>query len=241
MIGLAPPLPFSVQPGLFLPPRAKKVSTPTASTSSGPCSQSHPRHQCKNISTLSSPLLQGPQTDYLGTIWFSNPVDEQNEAQRSILPLATQLLRSPHNLSPAMVSAPGEKVLHTLAQGDSHPSLLPWEGLPLALQLSSNRTERGNRTSSSWGGEDIGLGPRGEPWSLSWEGNTQRQKQRWDLRKERGDIRNTASCLQGRTPFVPSARHHWCCAVGTPYRAFSIHHQSLDSRPGSSHPLHGEN
>lgn len=80
----------------------------------------------------------------------------------------------------------------------------------------------------------------GELWSLSQflpkRKAAQRQNPRWDLREEGGDARSTASCLEGRAWPVPSSRHHWCRAAGTPYSALSNHHQTMNSRPGPSHP-----
>lgn len=54
--------PFSVQPGLFLPPRAKKVSTPSHPPPPGPCFQPHPRHQRREDSRILLSLLRWPET-----------------------------------------------------------------------------------------------------------------------------------------------------------------------------------
>lgn len=137
---------------------------------------------------------------------------------------------STSNLPPARTWDHGVKVLSTVWPGRlpliSPPcaGVEPREGSPLALQLSSNRRDREVGQVPAGVGRIQALAPS-EPWSpsqLQPERETaQRQNPRWDLRKEGGVIRNTTSSLEGRTQPMPSAKNHWWCAVGTPYKALS--------------------
>lgn len=164
----------------------------------------------EEICSLYPPLLKQAQTSSDLT-WFSYPVDEQTEAQGSVLPWAIQLLWSTPNFWD-----PGVKVLSTLWPGRL-PLISPAcagvesrEGPPLALQLSSNRREREVGQVPAGVGRTLASAP-GEPWSPSQlqpeREAAQRQNPRWDLRKEEEDITSTSPCLKDRTHAVPSARH----------------------------------
>lgn len=116
----------------------------------------------------------------------------------------------------------------------------PREGPPLALQLSSNRREREVGQVPAGVERTLALAP-GEAWIRSQlqpeREAAQGQKGRCDLRKEGGTSGTQLHAQRAEySQPVPSARHHWYCAVGTPYRALSNLHPALGSRPGPSHP-----
>lgn len=92
----------------------------------------------------------------------------------------------------------------------------PREGPPQALQLSSNRREREVGQVPAGVERILALAP-GEPWFRSElqpeREAAQRQNGRWDLRKEEGDIRSTASSPKGRTQpacAISQASLVWC-------------------------------
>lgn len=138
---------------------------------------------------------------------------------------------------PARMGDPEVKLLSTLGPGKLPLISLaePREGLPLALQLSSNRREREVGQVPAGVGRILALAP-GEPWFLSQlQPEREAVQSRTEMGFEKGGRGQAHARRAEYSQPVPSARHHWYHAVGTPYRAFSKH-QALDSRPGPSHP-----